>query len=81
MLDVQISSVQITILGTAAMSVYSGELKSNFMSWALSVLAVSIFISSFIIVLLKGMQWIAKNMSRGGSEAARAIRAWGCPNR
>ena len=37
-LDVQISAIQTMLLGTGAMSVYSGTLKSDFMSWILSFL-------------------------------------------
>ena len=45
-------------LDGGAMSVYSSELKSNFMSWFLSILTVSIFITSDLIVLLRCMQWL-----------------------
>jgi H+/gluconate symporter-like permease len=37
-LDVQISAIHTMLLGTGAMSVYSGTLKSDSMSWILSFL-------------------------------------------
>ena len=37
-LDVQISAIQTMLLGTGAMAVYSGTMKSDFMSWILSFL-------------------------------------------
>jgi len=64
-LDVQISAIQLMILGIGAMSVYSGDLQSDFMSWVLLFLTVSIFLTSFILVVLKGMQWLSKNRSPG----------------
>ena len=64
-LDVQIGSIQLAMLVVGAMSVYSGDLRSDFMSWILALLAASIFITSFVIVLLEGMQWLSKNQSPG----------------
>jgi hypothetical protein len=64
-LDVQISSIQLMILGVGAMSIYSGTLKSNFMSWCLMLMTISIAVTSSILVLLKGLQYLSKNRSPG----------------
>ena len=65
--DVPISTIQILLSGVGLMSVYSGALQSDFMFRLLSVPACIIFVSSNIIVLLKGVHWASKNESPGSS--------------
>ena len=64
-LDAHISSTHLVLLGVGAMSVYSGALKSSFMSWLLFILTFSICITSALIVLLKRMQWVFTESNLG----------------
>ena len=64
-LDVQISAIQLMMLGLGAMSVYTGTWKSDVMSWVLLLLTVSIFVVPAFIMLLEGMQWPSINQSPG----------------
>merc|ERR1719487_1600618 len=64
-LDGHISLVQILVLCSGVMSVYTMQMKSPVVSWILAILCISIAVVAGVIIILKAGQFLTKGGSPG----------------